>query len=127
MKQCCEYIKDLKYKLQMMGIPCDASDYIEADNQSLLANTTIPDSTLKNKSQSIAYHMVREGVTWDEWRTTYVNTADNESDLLTKQLPSGPKRKRFVMNLIHHIFRTWLFFGFIKHEAEPPGTVDVGI
>ena len=106
MKQCCEYLKGLRYKLQMMGIPCDGPAYIEADNQSVLANTTIPDSTLKKKSQSIAYHMVREGVARDEWRTAYVNTADNEADLLTKQLPSGPKRKGFVMNLIHHIFRT---------------------
>ena len=50
--------------------------------------------------------MVREGAARDEWRTTYVNTNDNEADLLTKQLPSGDKRRGFVMNLIHHIFRT---------------------
>ena len=66
MKQCCEYIKGLKYKLQMMGIPCNEPAYIEADNQSVLYNTTIPDSTLNKKSQSIAYHMVREGVARDE-------------------------------------------------------------
>jgi hypothetical protein len=70
----------------------------------VLANTTIPDSTLKKKNQSIAYHMVREGAARDEWRTTYVNTNDNESDLLTKLLPSGEKRKGFVRNVLHHIF-----------------------
>ena len=58
----------------------------------MLANTTIPDSTLKKKSQSIAYHFVREGVARDEWRTSYVNIHDNEADLLTKQLPHGEKR-----------------------------------
>ena len=89
-----------------MEITCDGPAYIEADNQSVLANTTIPDSTLKKKSQSIAYHMVREDVARDEWRIAYVNTKDNEADLLTKKLPSGPKRKGFIMNLIHHIFRT---------------------
>ena len=67
---------------------------------------SIPDSVLKKKSQSIAYHMIREGVARDEWRTAYVNTHDNEADLLTKQLPSGEKRKGFIRNLIHHIFRT---------------------
>ena len=103
-KQCCEYIKGLKYKLQMMGITCDEPAYIEADNQSVLANTTIPDSTLKSQSQSISYHMVREGTARDEWRTIYVSTHENEADLLTKQLASGPKRKGFVMNLIHHNF-----------------------
>ena len=65
---------------------------------------TIPDSTLKKKSQSIAYHFVHEGVARDEWRTSYVNTHDNEADLLTKQLPHGEKRKGFMSNLLHHIF-----------------------
>ena len=106
MKQCCEYIKGLKYKLRMMGIPCDQPAYIYGDNQSVLANTTIPDSTLKKKSQSIAYHFVWEGSGQDEWRMAYVNTHQNEADLLTKLLPSGEKRKHFVMNLLHHIFRS---------------------
>jgi hypothetical protein len=70
--------------------------YIQGDNQSVLVNTTIPDSTLKKKSQSIAYHFVWEGAARDEWRTTYVNTPNNEADLLTKLLPSGEKRKGFV-------------------------------
>lgn len=106
MKQCCEYLRGLRYKLRMMGIPVTGPCYIEGDNQSVLANTTIPDSTLKKKSQSIAYHFVREGVARDEWRTCYINTHDNEADLLTKQLPHGEKRVRFVSNLLHHIFRT---------------------
>lgn len=104
MKQCCEYLRGLRYKLRMMGIPVVGPACIYGDNQSVLANTTIPDSTLKKKSQSIAYHFVREGVARDEWRTTYINTHDNEADLLTKQLPSGEKRKGFVRNLLHHIF-----------------------
>ena len=72
-----------------MGIPVEGPTYIYGDNQSVLANTTIPDSTLKKKSQSIAYHYVREGVARDEWRTSHVNTHDNEADLLIKQLPDG--------------------------------------
>lgn len=106
MKHCCEYIRGLRYKLRMMGIPVDGPAYIYGDNQSVLANTTIPDSTLKKKSLSIAYHFVREGVARDEWRTTYVNTHGNEADLLTKVLPSGEKRKGFVRSVLHHIFRS---------------------
>ena len=78
--------------------------FIYGDNQSVLANITIPDSMLKKKSQSIAYHFVQEGTAWDEWRMTYVNTHENEADLLTKQLPSGEKRKSFIRKLFHHIF-----------------------
>ena len=89
----------------MMGIPVNGPCYIQGDNQSVLANTTEPGSTLKKKLQSTAYHFVREGVARDEWRTTYVNTHDNEADLLTKLLPYGEKRRGFVANLLHHIYR----------------------
>ena len=106
MKQCCEYLRGLRYKLRMMGIPVNGPCYICGDNQSVLANTTEPDSTLKKKSQSIAYHFVREGVAKDEWRTSYVNTHDNEADLLTKLLPASEKRRGFVRNLLHHIYRS---------------------
>ena len=88
----------------MMGISCENPTFIYGDNQSVLANTTIPNSTLKKKSQNIAYHFVREGAARDEWRTTYTNTHENEADLLTKQLPSGENRKIFVRKLLHHIF-----------------------
>ena len=88
----------------MMGIPCNGPTYIERDNQLVLANTTIPDSKLKKKNQSICYHMVREGSAKDVWRTGYVKSDLNEADLLTKQLPYRDKRKRFVRNLLHHIF-----------------------
>ena len=104
MKQCCEYLRGLRYKLRMMGIPCEGPVYVSGDNQSVLANTTIPDSTLKKKSQSICYHFVREGAARDEWRTSYVNTHDNEANLLTKVLPAGEKRHGFVRKLLHHIF-----------------------
>lgn len=104
MKQCCEYIRGLRYKLRMMGIPVVGPAYISGDNQSVLANTTIPDSVLKKKSQSIAYHFVCEGSARGEWRTAYVSTHENESDLLTKLLPYGEKRKNFVRNLLHHVY-----------------------
>ena len=104
MKQCCEYIRGLRYKLNMIGIPVEGPTCSYGDNQSVLANTTIPDSTLKKKSQSIAYHFDHEGVARDEWTTSYVNTHDNEADLLTDQLPHGQKRKGLVSNLLHCIF-----------------------
>ena len=88
----------------MMGIPVEAPIYAYMDNQSVLANATVPESELKKKSQSIAYHFVCEGVVRDEWHMADVNTHDNEADLLTKLLPSGEKTKWFVQNLLHHNF-----------------------
>ena len=45
----------------MMGIASNGSAYIFGDNKYVLCNTTITDSILNNKAQSIAYHLVREG------------------------------------------------------------------
>ncbi len=104
MKHCTEYIRGLRYKLRMMGIAISGPTYIYGDNQSVLANTSKPESVLKKKSNSIAYHFVREGCARDEWRTTYVNTNFNPADLLTKPLASGEKRRRFVSMLLHHIY-----------------------
>ena len=88
MKQCCEYVRGLRYELRMMGVPVLGPTCIFGDNKSVLCDTSIPDSQLKKKSQSIAHHFVREGTARDEWRTAYANAQDNESDLLTKVLPS---------------------------------------
>ena len=104
MKYCTEYVRGLRYNLRMMGIPCTAPAFIFGDNQNVLANTTIPHPALKKKSQSIAYHFVREGSACDEWRTAYVNTDLNPADLLTKNLPSGEKRTSFVQIILHYIF-----------------------
>ena len=103
MKECCEYLRGLRYKLRMMGIPCDFPSYIYGDNQSVLVNSTVPTSILKKKSCSIAYHFVREGVAADEWRITYISTHDNVADLLTKPIPGGMKRIKLIRMFLHHI------------------------
>ena len=100
LKQATEYARGLRYKLRMMGIPCDEPTYVYGDNQSVLANTTAPESQLKKKSNSIAYHFVREGCARDEWRTAYINTHENPADLLTKPLSSGEKRDKFVRMIL---------------------------
>ena len=87
----------------MMYIQCDLPAFIYGDNQYLLANKTIPHLMLKKKSNSIAYHFVREGNARDECRTTYINTNDNRSDLLTNPFPYGEKITNFFKMLFHHI------------------------
>ena len=62
MKGATEYIQGLRFKLRMMGIPIAGPAIVLEDNQSALHNTSVPESTLKKKSNSIAYHFVREGV-----------------------------------------------------------------
>ena len=104
MKHLCKCLRGFHCKLQIMDIMCKRPYFIYGDNQSVLCNTTIPESTLKKKSKSIACHLVREGVVRNEWRTAYVNTNNNEANLLTKLLLFGEKRKTFVRRVLHHIF-----------------------
>ena len=104
MKHCCEYLRGLRFKLRSMGIPVDFPCYVYGDNKSVLVNGSQPFSVLKKKSNSIAYHFVREGSAADEWRLTYVNTNDNCADMLSKSLPGGQKRKRFTSMILHHVY-----------------------
>ena len=87
----------------MMGIPVVDPTFIFGNNQSMLASTNMPKSMLKKKTQSIAYHFVPEGCDRDEWRTAYISTHENVADILTKPLPSGEKRWKFVRMLLHHL------------------------
>jgi hypothetical protein len=103
MKQCCEYIRGLRYKLRQMGIAINNCTYIFGDNKSVLVNSSQPHSQLKKKSSSIAYHFVREGVAKGEWNTTYLNTHLNPADLLTKSLPGGEKRSLFTSYFLHYL------------------------
>ena len=106
MQACTEYIRGLKFKLQMIGIQFNCPVFIYGDNQSILSNTTMPQSMLKKKSNSIAYHFLREGTARKKWRATYINTKYIQSNLLTKPLPYGEKRTKVCKMLSHHI-RVW--------------------
>ena len=104
MKQCCEYVKGLRYKLRMMGIPVNNPAFIHGDNKSVLWNTTVPESTLKRKSSSVAYHFVREGVSKDMWRTSYINTSENVADVFTKVISSIKDRMKKIRMLLYDIY-----------------------
>ena len=104
MKSCCEYVRGLRYKLRMMGIPVEFPTFIFGDNQSVLVNSSQPHSSLKKKSSSIAFHFVREGVAKDEWRVAYLHTSLNCADMATKSLPGGEKRTLFTSYLLHYVY-----------------------
>ena len=103
MKQCCEFVCGLRYKLRMMGIPVNEPTFIRGDNKSVLCNTMIPSSLLSKKSNSIAYHTVREGVAKKECATGYIKTDCNPPNILTKSLPAGQKRDSEVSLCLYDI------------------------
>ena len=103
MKLVCEYIRGLQYKRGMMGIPFFGTCFVYGDNKLVLYNTKLPESTLNNKSNSIVYHAVREGVATGEWLTGYDLTDKNVSDLSTNPFRGGKRRTRLVWGVMYYI------------------------
>jgi len=89
-----ELLEGLIYNLQMMGVPAEGYCHTCVDNMSVVNNTSIPESVLKKKSNSIVYNYVRSKCAEDVLRITYENTKKNLADILTK-VQGGATKKSF--------------------------------
>ena len=90
-----EMIESFRYKLRMFGIPIDGPANVYCDNEAVYKNTTIPESTLKKKHHSIAYHRCREAVAAGTIRVAHQGTTKNLADLFTKVLTQA--RRLFLL------------------------------
>ena len=99
MKVAVEMIEALRYKLRMFGIPvgdgANNSTAIFCDNQAVYQNTVVPESTLKKKHHSIAYHRCREAVAACTVKIAKQGTEKNLADLFTKRMTAI--RRRFLL------------------------------
>jgi hypothetical protein len=86
-----ELIEALRYKLRMFGIPLDGPTNVFCDNEAVTKNAINPESTLKKKHNSIAYHRTREAVVAGTIRVTKEDGTTNLADVLTKLLPQATK------------------------------------
>ena len=102
-KQGMESVRGLRYKLRMMDFRTSGPTYVYGDNMSVIHNTQRPDSTLRNKSNSICYHSVHELVSMGEYLNGHIPTAENCADLATKIIPGGKKRYHLVGKLLSDI------------------------
>ena len=64
----------------------DRETNVFLDNQSVVLNASMPESTLKKIHNSIAYHAVRWAAASGELRVCFEKGIDNMADLLTKNL-----------------------------------------
>ena len=103
MKQGVETLHGLRYKLRMMGVPCENSSYIYKDTVSVIHNTQRPESTLNKERNLICYYMVQDSVAMEESLTSHISTYDNYSDILTKVI-YGEKRQRLVCGVMYGIY-----------------------
>ena len=107
MKQAMEVSRGLRYKLRMMRVPIEGPTHMDGDNMSTIHNTQCPESKLKKKSNSICYHAVREAVVMGELLTGHIRTDENPTDILTKVVGGGIKRKNLVQMYLYDIHDGW--------------------
>ena len=86
MRTALEMIEGLRYKLRMLGVPIDGPANVYCDNEAVYKNTSMPESVLKKKHHSIAYHRCREAVAAGTMRIAKQGTEKNLADLFTKVL-----------------------------------------
>jgi len=90
-----EMMVSLRYKLRMFGIPIGGPASVFCDNEAVYKNTVAPDSTLRKKHHSIAYHFCREAVAANIIQIAKEGTDTNLADLFIKWLTS--KRREFFL------------------------------
>lgn len=100
LKICVELIESLVYKLRMFGIPIEGEARVLCDNESVVKSSSYPESSLKKKHCSVAYHKVRENVAAGKVLIYYEESKWNLADLLTKPL-SASKRRPLVQAILH--------------------------
>jgi hypothetical protein len=84
----------------MMGVPLEDPTFVRVDNMSVVYNSSIPQSVLKKKSNSIAYHFVRECAAAGVIQVDYEPTNTNLADICTKP-QAGPKRRELCAKILY--------------------------
>jgi hypothetical protein len=99
MKTAVEQVEALRYKLRMLGIPIDGPADLYCDNESVFRNSAFPESVIKKKHNSIAYHKTRESQAAGSVRVAWIPGTKNIGDLFTKLLP-GPTLRELVKMIL---------------------------
>ena len=95
-----EMMDGIRYKFRMLGVPIQGETRVMCDNQSVIKNGSFPESVLKKKHCSIAYHVVRESVAAKKVLLYYENTKSNLADLFTKVL-NVESRIRLIAGILN--------------------------
>ena len=125
MKTTIDMIEGLRYKLRMMEIPLIGATAIFCDNQSVVENSTAPESVLKKRHNAIAYHRAREAQAAGIIKVAWEDGATNIADLLTKLMP-GWTSPEGVGGLCAMVTQAVAIppFMFIKYTASTSGLYD---
>ena len=87
----------LQYKLRMFGVPLKGSTDMLCENEAVIKNTSTPESVLRKKYHSIAYHKCKESAAALICLISKKDTETNLADLFTKIL--GRTTRGWLLNL----------------------------
>ena len=95
-----DFTVELRLKLKSIGVPLIGPTNMYCDNQGVVKNTSVPESTLTKKHNSINYHIVRESAAAGILRVGKEDTETNISDCLTKLLPYS-RKSQLLFNVLY--------------------------
>jgi hypothetical protein len=98
-----ETVRWIRFKLRMIGVPLSIACFVYEDNMSVIQNTQCPEYALKNKSNSILYHISREPDAMCESIMTHVSSENNPADIITNVVPAGQKRYHLIGPLLYDL------------------------
>ena len=84
----------LRYKLQMMGVPITGPTNVYCDNEVVVSNSSLAESTLKKKPLSVCYQKTRKFYAKGAVCIGYKSTESNFADTCTKILTGNNKRQK---------------------------------
>ena len=84
---------ELRLKCKSIGLRLDGPANIGCDNQGVVKNTSIPESTLSKKHNAVNYHIICEAVAAESICMGKENMQTNPADALTKIMPYSQKHK----------------------------------
>lgn len=82
-----EHIIDLRFTLRMLGVPLDGPAWMFGDNESVVKNSSVSQSTLKKRHNALSYHRVREACAAGVMYFIHTPGKTNVADVMTKYLP----------------------------------------
>ena len=117
MRQAKEMIVALRYKLRMFGVPISGPAAIMCDNQGVVKNASIPDSTLTKRHNAINYHVIREAAAAGIIKIGKEDTKSNLADLFTKVLPQ--ERRNQLLS--------YMTYSSAYDKLNPPARATAGV
>jgi len=103
----CDLIVSLRIKLRMFACPIDGPAIVFCDNQGVVKNASLPESTLSKKHNAINYHVVREAAVAGILQFGKEDGETNLADLLTKILPVL-RRKLLLRSILYRRMKKFL-------------------